>query len=356
MSGVDVIQAIDNKWHKAYWFARYLINNDKYGGIGKDSNLISTLASALRVVAANNVGKGIVLELQKQTMRNLLVERFKNAEAIRRRVELLLLDLDDKIKDEGDMQVFILTCDHIMLPINQAIANIPSDDKEFTEAIAKTYLDIQGESGLAKVIKIWDDLGVEGCLTAERTEIVKAFSIMRLVLDKINDVNDEVKDIVLSAFVQEFERRAGQKRKGRAGGSLEDVTDFILNYYKIPSAPKPEHFQADLEIDNFVRTHDGWMIGISCKRTLRERWKQVSSADRGILSKFKIKQVWHVITYDEDLSDEKLGLLGSLSHIVYLPDDSRRLQKAQQNVGLKEFVRPMSNFIHDLKIEAEGPN
>ena len=42
---------------------------------------------------------------------------------------------------------------------------------------------------------------------------------------------------------------------------------------------KPEHFQADIEVDKWVRAFNGWLIGISCKRTLRERWKQVSSAD-----------------------------------------------------------------------------
>ena len=48
------------------------------------------------------------------------------------------------------------------------------------------------------------------------------------------------------------------------------------------------------------------MIGISCKRTLRERWKQLSQADRGTLSRFKINELWHLITYDKDLTDDKI--------------------------------------------------
>ncbi len=151
--------------------------------------------------------------------------------------------------------------------------------------------------------------------------------------------------------MQEFERRAAQKRKTRAGGSLQDVTDFILEYYKIRKAEAPEHFQADIEVDSWVKTKDSWLIGISCKRTLRERWKQVSSAESAILSKFKIKNIFHIVTYDEDLSDDKLALLGGLRHIFYLPDNSRRLKYARDHIGLKDYVRPISELINDLRKE-----
>lgn len=160
-------------------------------------------------------------------------------------------------------------------------------------------------------------------------------------------------NMVLTAFVQEFERRLGQKRKGRAGGSLEDVASFLFDYYKIKAEKSPEHFQADIEIDKWVKCKDKWLIGISCKRTLRERWKQVSSATSEILSKFKIRYIWHLVTFDEDLSDDKLALLGGMRHIFYLRDDSRRLIAAKQNVGLRDYVRPMSSFINDLRHEID---
>jgi hypothetical protein len=347
----QVIKQIEKSWNKAYWFARMLISNDKYGGIGKDNKILSTIASSLRVIAQENSDKRNTLTLQKQTLRNILSERFKSSNALFERVNRLLYDLDSDIQNEKDMAVFILTCENIMIPVNDAISNIPNNDKEFTLVIAKSYLDILGEKGLATVIKLWDDLGVKGCLTAERTEIIKAFGILRKLLQKYKQMENEEMDSVLTAFVQEFERRAGQKRKSRAGGSLEDVTTFILNYYNIKSANAPEHFQADIEVDNWIKTKDNWYIGISCKRTLRERWKQVSSADSSILSKFKIKYLFHVITYDEDLSDEKLTLLGSQRQIFFLPDHSRRLKYALRHVGLKSYVKPMSKFIKTLKEE-----
>lgn len=353
MQPSEILKQIENRWHNAYWFSRMLINKDKYVALGKENKLLATIASSLRLIAKTNKNATDTITLQKQTLRNLVEERYKKTSSTNDRVQTLLRELDEMIQTVEDMDVFILTCENIMLPLNDAIANIPSDDKEFTVNIAKSYLDIQGEKGLATVINLWDDLGVKGCLTAERTEITRAFTTLRILLTKDPSVSDEDKDIVLSGFTQEFERRAGQKRKQRAGGSLEDVTNFILDYYKIKRAEAPEHFQADIEVDNWVKTRDGWLIGISCKRTLRERWKQVSSAEATVLSKFKIKQIFHVVTFDEDLSDDKLTLLGGHRHVFYLPDNSRRLNYALNHIGLKDYVRPISELINDLRKETK---
>lgn len=349
MKATEILSDIQNRWHNVYWFSRMLINNDKYIAVGKEPKLLSTLASSLRLVAKESKGKD-TLNLQKQTLRNIIEERYKKTASRDNRVQRMLSELDEEINTLDDMEVFILTCENIMLPLQQAISNIPSDDKEFTLNIAKSYLDIQGEEGLATVITLWDDLGVKGCLTAERTEIVRAFTTLRVLLTKDKSITEEDRDIVLTAFTQEFERRAAQKRKKRAGGSLEDVTDFILGYYKIKRAEAPSHFQADLEVDNWVKAKDGWLIGISCKRTIRERWKNVSSSTE-VYNRFKVKYIFHVVTFDEDLSDDKLTLLGEQRQIFYLPDNSRRLKYASEHVGLKNYVRPISQLINDLRKE-----
>jgi len=349
VKATEILSYIQNRWHNVYWFSRMLINNDKYIAVGKEPKLLSTLASSLRLVAKESKGKD-TLNLQKQTYRNIIEERYKKTASRDNRVQRMLSELDEEINTLEDMEVFILTCENIMLPLLQAISNIPSDDKEFTLNIAKSYLDIQGEEGLATVITLWDDLGVKGCLTAERTEIVRAFTTLRVMLTKDKSITEEDRDIVLTAFTQEFERRAAQKRKKRAGGSLEEVTDFILGYYKIKRAEAPSHFQADLEVDNWVKAKDGWLIGISCKRTIRERWKNVSSSTE-VYNRFKVKYIFHVVTFDEDLSDDKLTLLGEQRQIFYLPDNSRRLKYASEHVGLKNYVRPISQLINDIRKE-----
>jgi hypothetical protein len=346
-------QLLENKWSKSYWFARMLINGDKYGSIGDNNAVLLSLSAALRSVANANahLTADESLEMYKNAITQTLEERFARASTRLQRVRRLCVDLGNELKTLADIEVLLLTCESMMIPTNNAIANIPSDDRIYTENIAKHYLDAQGEAGLATVVNLWDDAGVKGCIDAERLELVKIFGSLRHTIQENPSISDTDRDVILSGFVQEFERRVGQKRKQRAGSSLEDVTSFILHYFSIPSASTPEHFQADIEVDKWVKTHDNWLIGISCKRTLRERWKQVSSADAGILSKFKIKQIFHVLTYDEDLSDDKLTLLGSQRHIFYLPDESRKYLLAAKHIGLKDYVRPMSQFISDLRLE-----
>ena len=155
--------------------------------------------------------------------------------------------------------------------------------------------------------------------------------------------------------MQEFERRAGQKRKRRAGGSLEDVATFLFNFYGFKSHSQPEHFQSDIEVDKWFKCRDGWSIGISCKRTLRERWKQVSSADGGTLGTYKIRAIWHLITYDRDLSDDKITMLGSKRHVFWLDDESERYIIASGHEGMKEYVRPLSTLIDSIAYE-QGRN
>lgn len=340
---------IENPWRNVYWFSRMLINGDKYGAIGKESKLLVDLAINLRkIINDNDISTEAKVILSKKIIHRMINERFLKANSRIDRVNLFIEDLKTKIQSIDDVKVFILTAESILVPINKALDEIPSDDKQFTITLAKAYFDEFGDSALAKVINLWDDAGVEGCLTAERVSVVREFTNLK---KDILFLPEYETNVVLTSFVQEFERRLGQKRKARAGGSLEDVTSFILDYFNIKADKEPEHFQADIEVDKWVKCSNKWLIGISCKRTLRERWKQVSSATAEVLSRYKIRQIWHLVTYDEDLSDDKLSLLGGLRHIFYLSDDSRRFMECKNNIGLKDYVRPMSDFIDDLQKE-----
>ncbi len=340
---------LQNPWRNAYWFARMLINGDKYGAIGKESKLLTHVCSALQTVMEDRVQTADVkLDLAKGVIKELLGRRFARTTGKTARIHLFLEDLFLKLETINDVFVFIVTAQNILIPINEALSGIPNDDKAYTEAIAKAYLEKLGDAALATVINIWDDAGVVGCLNAERVAVVRGFTHLRR---DIFQMPEHEANMILTAYLQEFERRLGQKRKGRAGGSLENVASFLFDYYHVRAEHRPEHFQADIEVDKWIRCKDKWLIGISCKRTLRERWKQVSSASSETLSKFKIKEIWHLITYDEDLSDEKLTSLGSQRHIFYLRDDSRRLDNAMNHVGMKDYVRPISHFIRDIQHE-----
>lgn len=150
----DFVEQVEKRWENVYWFSRMLINNDKYGSVGKENDLLTRIASSLRLVKEDNdkLEPSETLTLQKQSLKNILLDRVKNFPERQQRIVKLIEDLDNQITSQEDMEVFLLTCENIMLPINNAIENIPSDDKEFTLSIAKAYLDIKGKEGLATVI------------------------------------------------------------------------------------------------------------------------------------------------------------------------------------------------------------
>lgn len=342
---------LENPWKNAYWFARMLISNDKYGAVGKNSELLLRITSQCRLILDNEeINNDEKVKTCLNAIRTTCEKTFQRAKTKKERIRLFCNDLEEKIKTITDVRVFILTAESIMIPINNALETIPSNDREFAQETAEAYLNSLGMKGLSTVINLWDDLGTEGSLNAERAAVIREFTRLRRDIAYMPELES---NMILTAFTQEFERRLSQKRKSRAGGSLEDVTSFIFDYFGIKSTKEPEHFQADIEVDKWLKTKDGWLIGISCKRTLRERWKQVSAADRGVLSRYKIKELWHVTTYDEDLSDDKITTLGNQGHIFYLRDESRILKNAAAHIGMKDYVRPMSHFIDDIRKEMQ---
>jgi hypothetical protein len=356
MGGIKMLIA-GSPWRNAYWFARMLLNSDKYGGVGKskEKQLLELVAQLEVIIGRDVLSEAEKVKICRDMITSSLTGLYKSSAKVFVLVDQLVVDLNGNISSVDDVSVFIVTVKYIVAPINSAIALVPSSDAKFCRAAAKSILDSLGESAVGKVVGTWDDMGVKGCLDAERSLVVSYFTKLRANMAALSTARSEVEDnMVLTAFVQEFERRLGQKRKKRSGTSLEDVSTFLFGYYGFTSHSKPDHFQTDIEVDKWFKCKDGWSIGISCKRTLRERWKQVSSADSNALSRYKIKEIWHLLTFDKDLSDEKLTMLGQQRQIFYLAETTDRFKSASAHVGMKNYVRPLSRFISDIRREQRG--
>ena len=335
-----------------YWFSRHLLNTDQYGAIGKqkEKQLLNTVSMIETIIAQEGFTDSEKLDITKNTLLNDL-NTITVAGTKTHRLTLNLIDrLNEDIKTLEDMVIFCITMKYVVYPINHALNYVPSNDLEFCQKAGKNILDTLGKEKVGLVLSTWDTLGVKGCLDAERTIVVEEFSKLIDNLEHLQIEHNELDDnILLTAFIQEFERRLGQKRKARGGTSLESITDFLFNYYNFKSSSKPDHFDQDIEVDKWFKCKDGWTVGISCKRTLRERWKQLSQADRGTLSHFKIRELWHLISYDKDLSDDKIVRLGEQGQVFYLLDNSDVLKRCKNHPGMKDYVRPLSNFIDDIE-------
>ena len=335
-----------------YWFSRYLLNTDSYGAFGKskERQLLEIVALLESILIQDGMTNEEKISLLKNTLFSELIGITKEGTNVYEGAKNLVRVLDTDISTIEDIAIFCITMRYVVSPINHAIEAVPSNDVDFCRKYAKHILDTLGDSKVGLVIAKWDEMGTKGCLDAERAIVVGEFS--RLI-DNLSSLSIEHSslddDLVLTAFIQEFERRLGQKRKSRGGTSLETVISFLFDYYHFRSSSAPSHFDSDIEVDKWFMCKDGWSIGISCKRTLRERWKQVSQADRGTLSHFKIKELWHLITYDRDLSDDKIVRLGEQGQIFYLMDDSPTYLRCKEHIGMKDYVRPLSGLIQDIK-------
>lgn len=342
----------ESPYKNIYWFARYLLNTDEYGAIGRNKEeavleIVSLLETLLIQEGLSDEEK---LKVLKDTLEQHIISLSAPGTKAYSLTNNLATTFDKEINSIEDIVIFCITMKYVVAPINHAISFVPDNDKKFCDEAAKSILDSLGETKAGTVISTWDKLGVKGCLDAERTIVVEQFSklienIAGLEIDHC-DLDD---NLLLTAFIQEFERRLGQKRKNRGGTSLETVVDFLFNYYGFHSSEAPSHFDQDIEVDKWFKCAAGWKIGISCKRTLRERWKQLSQADRGTLSHFKIKELWHIITFDRDLSDDKIVRLGEQGQLFYLLDDSEVYLRCKDHPGMRDYVRPLSHLISDIR-------
>ncbi len=337
-----------------YWFARYLIDSDSYSSIGrtKETKMLQLVTILDNIRIQKDIEDGDKLATIKTLLEENILKLYKKKNSkVYYGAENFISLMNEELKTLDDVAIFCITMRYIVAPINQAIKQIPTNDKEFSEKTAASLLKACGSKKAGVVIKTWDNLGVKGCLDIERSVVVEEFSNLLDNLTKF-DINYTKFDnnLIMTAFVQEFERRLAQKRKTRGGSSLENVVDFLFDYYKLKSSQKPSHFDTNFEVDKWFKTGDGWYIGISCKRTLRERWKQVNIPENE-LSHHKIKFLWHVVTYDKDLSDDKITIAGSQRQIFYLLDDSNIYKRCKTHTGMKSYVRPLSQFIEDIKKE-----
>ena len=116
-----------------------LIASDKYGGPGSDTRSMRTLAAAIRegIDHSRDEPEGHAVEILSGILRNVLLHHRRAATRIRRRIEALVEDLGEHLLTVSDYQVLALTCDNILVPVNDSLRAIPSDDSVFAESVAK---------------------------------------------------------------------------------------------------------------------------------------------------------------------------------------------------------------------------
>lgn len=170
----------------------------------------------------------------------------------------------------------------------------------------------------------------------------------------INKIAEETKDHIefakkisepLSPLLGALHTKAGQMRKSRGGKAFESIVRFLLNQIGVScQRPKGKEQRRILKRIDAVIPDQQTALGrpdqaffLSCKRTLRERWKQTIP---------ERKPAWRVflITIDNDLSSDKASEIDQLGIIAYIRDEV----KTKEHLKKMDWIRKLSDLPKDL--------
>lgn len=113
---------LGSPWRNVYWFARILINGDKYGAIGKDSSLLLEICLGLKkIISDKSTNDGQKIELSKNYLKNILDARFSKQSGRSDRIQVFYNDVSQKLETTEDILAFILAAEQILVPINVAM-------------------------------------------------------------------------------------------------------------------------------------------------------------------------------------------------------------------------------------------
>jgi hypothetical protein len=320
---------------KEYWFMRWLVATDEYPGYGSDYP--DTLLETAEELRNSDTEVGAAME----SFRDETLGALTRTDTKKYRETAEMVDrIEKEVGSDEDIDDLAFAAEAVGRT-TKALDSIPSNDRRYAQEKTRELIREDGEDALPDVLKFWDRLGTEGSLVAER-------EVVRDETDRLLETETDAARV--SAFLQEFERRLGNKRVGRAGRSLESVTEVILDEFGIENTGAPEVLRSGFEVDNLVPCADGGRIGISCKRTLRERWKQSSGFDMSTLDEHSVREVWHVVTYESDISENKARAMGEARGRIYLRDGSPTYESLSRS-DVSDFVYPLSDFVSDLRGE-----
>jgi hypothetical protein len=176
--------------------------------------------------------------------------------------------------------------------------------------------------------------------------VSKNAELLKGLNKKFPDTTNFSKEICKHFYpvVQKMEFDSSQTRKARGGKTFEHITEHLLKSIGVScERPAGEARKILKRIDLVIPDQDTAIkrpdkaYFLSCKRTLRERWKQTIP---------ERKPSWRVflLTLDENLPENKATEIDALGMIVYVRDELKERTHLQK----KEWVRKLSELPQDI--------
>ena len=195
-------------------------------------------------------------------------------------------------------------------------------ERRALEKLAKSWLNIQKEEVREKLGKILAQKG------------------WKKFIEKASQIFVE-----FGVLVQNLEKDLGNMRKARGGKTFEKVVLRLLKFIgvraEIPMGKAREELRRiDIvipSIETATKTPDR-AIFLTCKRTLRERWKQE-------VPQARLNQRIYLLTMDESLSESKAKEINQKGLIAFVKDELTKTQSLQK----MPWIRKLTDLPKELK-------
>jgi hypothetical protein len=207
---------------------------------------------------------------------------------------------------------------------------------DFDVEATKIFRDYESKV-LIKLAKLW--------LNSQKIDIQK--KLKEIVNEKgWNEFIEKASKVFVEfgILVQSLEKDLGNMRKARGGKTFEKVVLRLLNFIDINAEIPVGKAREDLKRIDIVipsieiakKTPDR-AIFLTCKRTLRERWKQE-------VPQARLNQRIYLITIDNDISESKAKEINEKGLIAFVRDD------LVQNGPLKNlsWIRKLSDLPKEI--------
>ncbi len=236
--------------------------------------------------------------------------------------------------------------------IAQAKAVIPTVDFILEEAWKELKLDkksvhnkfgqvlISIDSEATKIFRTYEKMALlelaKGWLKNQK-EIIKK-KLEKIISQKgWEDFVQEASQLFVEfgTLVQSIEKDLGNMRKARGGKTFEKVILRLLKFIdiegEIPSGKaREELMRIDIvvpSVDIALKTPDR-AIFLTCKRTLRERWKQE-------VPQARLNQRIYLITIDDDLSESKAKEINEKGLIAFVRDELKQKEQLKNMAWIR---------------------
>lgn len=332
-----------------YFTLRALVSAEETNAFGKNSDRCQVFGASLQKALASTSDP---LDIFNSIFINCS-EIFRSTSAdVNKKYDNFKKFLIANYNTMDRLQLLQLIFCEVMPTLNLAVEKIPTTEAmQLAQSEARNILSEKGDAALEYIINEWDDVTLKACLIQENNLARSTATKFLQNLDLTKYGLENLRYSIVVSALQEFERRAGQKRKSRSGDDLHHAVLTILDYLNIVHDPVPSLISGVIEADLSIK-HGGYYTLISCKRTGRERVKQATT-DVNELQRLRVRRmIWFFTHFDQ--SRNRVLDMGVRGNIFYLPDSSNSYITLSTDSELQKYVFPISKIRETLPLIVRG--